>query len=233
MPKKKYAELSFDSWDALWGDLLYSKCTPDIRVPEFTVDNVVATFKMADHVDLERVARDLYFLEYNCSKFTAATLRLKDPATTALTFSSGSVVCTGAKSVESAQHAADIYINIFKRVVPEARVSAFRIQNLVANAKCDFTVDLVGILRAFSAHVTFSIEVFPGLVFRFDTPKIVFLVFRSGSVVITGARSMESVRDMFSKFYMHVLYKFRDTGKHAHVSNSSEYKAILSEGRKF
>lgn len=235
MPRKKYAELSFSSWDALWNDSLFSKplTTVDPTVPHFTIDNVVATFTMADKVDLEQVARKLYFLEYNCSKFTAATLRLKQPATTALTFSSGSVVCTGAKSIEAALQAAHIYVDIFRRVIPHAAVSNFKIQNLVANAKCPFTVDLVGILRAFSAHATFSIDVFPGLVFRFDSPKIVFLVFRSGSVVITGARNMQSIADMFKKFYTQILFKYKDTTEHAHISNSSEYKDFLGEGRVF
>jgi transcription initiation factor TFIID TATA-box-binding protein len=233
MPRPKFAEVSFASWDELWGEALVSKATCDVPIPHVTVDNVVATFKLADAIDLEHCARALYFLEYNCSKFTAATLRLRSPATTALTFSSGSVVCTGAKSVELARAAADIYVEIFKPVVPEAACSAFKIQNLVGNAKCPFTVDLTGVVKAFSANATFSIDIFPGLVFRFDNPKIVFLVFRSGSVVITGAREMKTVHMMFARFFKHVLYPFKDTSTHAHISNSSEYKELLTKRKRF
>ena len=236
MPKPRYAHVSFASWDALWSDALVSNdaCADGhLEVPPITVDNVVATFKLCDAIDLEACARQLYFLEYNCSKFTAATLRLLSPATTALTFASGSVVCTGAKSVELARSAASIYVEVFKQVVPDARCEGFKIQNLVGSAKCAFAVDLAGILRAFSANATFAIDVFPGLVFRFDNPRIVFLVFRSGSVVITGARTMDTVHTMFAKFFTYVLFPFKDTSAHAHVTNSSEYKTILTKRKRF
>ena len=236
MPKSKYAEVSFASWDALWGDALVSNeegAACDVETPPITVDNVVATFKLCEQIDLEACARQLYFLEYNCSKFTAATLRLLHPATTALTFASGSVVCTGAKSVELARAAATVYVEIFKAVIPAACCNGFKIQNLVGSAKCPFAVDLAGILRAFSANATFVIDIFPGLVFRFDNPRIVFLVFRSGSVVITGARTMETVRNMFEQFFKHVLHPFKDTSENAHVTNSSEYKTILTKRKRF
>ena len=223
----RYETLSFESWDGLWNSQQFQTAV-DVHVPPYTIDNVVSTFKMSDTLDLLEIAKTLFFLEYNCSKFTAATLRLKDPGTTALSFSSGSVVCTGAKSIAESRRAAGIYIDIFRRAVPTVQLRDFAVQNLVANAKCPFTIDLFGIVRTFSARTSFAIELFPGLVFRFDTPKIVFLVFRSGSVVITGASSTETITTMFSKFYRHILYPYRDTSDIADVSNSSEYKQITA-----
>ena len=222
-----YKTFSFASWDELWSKQKIQAHDEDVDIPPFTIDNVVSTFKMSDKLDLLAIAKQLFFLEYNCSKFTAATLRLKDPGTTALSFSSGSVVCTGAKSIAESRRAADTYVTIFKRAVPTVKLREFAVQNLVASVKCPFTVDLIGIVNKFSARTSFSIDVFPGLVFRFDDPKIVFLVFRSGSVVITGANAVSTVETMFARFYRHVLCTFRDTSDIANISNSSEYKKII------
>ena len=34
-------------------------------------------------------------------------------------------------------------------------------------------------------------ELFPGLIFRMDTPKVVLLIFASGKIVLTGAKERE------------------------------------------
>ena len=68
--------------------------------------------------------------------------------------------------------------------------------------------------------------VFPGLVFRFDSPKIVFLVFRSGSVVITGANSVVTIKRIFTRFYAHILLPYRDNTVYSHIANSAEYKRL-------
>jgi len=39
----------------------------------------------------------------------------------------------------------------------------------------------------------FEPEQFPGLIYRMDEPKVVFLLFMSGKCVCTGARSEEDV----------------------------------------
>jgi len=233
MPRTHYKEFSFENWDGLWATIESTTIQIKHEPPPFRIDNVVSTFKMSQKLDLLNIAKKIFFLEYNCSKFTAATLRLKNPKTTALSFSSGSVVCTGAKSVSESKRAATIYIKVFKTAVPDIKLIDFKVQNIVASTKCPFTIDLVGIVQSFSVRTSFAIELFPGLVFRFDNPKIVFLVFRSGSVVITGANNIQTIHHMLQKFYNTVLCPFRDTTELADISNSSEYKTILTKRKRF
>jgi len=233
MPRSHYKEFSFENWDGLWATIEPATIQIEHDSPPFRIDNVVSTFKMSTKLDLLSIAKKIFFLEYNCSKFTAATLRLKDPKTTALSFSSGSVVCTGAKSVSESYRAATIYIKVFQIAVPKVKLKDFKVQNIVASTKCPFTIDLIGIVRSFSVRTSFAIELFPGLVFRFDKPKIVFLVFRSGSVVITGANNIETIEHMLQKFYNTVLYPFRDTTELANISSSAEYKIIIKKRKRF
>lgn len=42
---------------------------------------------------------------------------------------------------------------------------------------------------------------FPGLVFRMESPKIVFLIFVSGKIVLTGAKHRSVINDSFKMIY--------------------------------
>jgi transcription initiation factor TFIID TATA-box-binding protein len=65
-----------------------------------------------------------------------------------------------------------------------------RIENVVASASVDQTVDLNKITRSF-ADVEYHPDRFPGLVFRLKVPKTATLIFSSGKMVCTGSKSSE------------------------------------------
>ena len=50
-------------------------------------------------------------------------------------------------------------------------------------------------------------ELFPGLIFRMENPKVVLLIFVSGKIVLTGARSRDDVYAAFNRIYP-VLMKY-------------------------
>ena len=62
------------------------------------------------------------------------------------------------------------------------------IENVVASAKLEHTVDLDAIMISFPT-AEYRPEVFPGLVFRLKEPKATTLIFRTGKMVCTGAKS--------------------------------------------
>ena len=70
-------------------------------------------------------------------------------------------------------------------------------------ASCDvnFPIDLEQIAHKHNQYCSYEPEVFPGLVYRMLEPKIVLLIFVSGKVVITGARSRENIDEAFDKIY--------------------------------
>ena len=67
------------------------------------------------------------------------------------------------------------------------------IQNVVASAAFNQTLDLDAIVKAFP-HVEYRPEVFPGLAFRLKRPKTCTLIFHSGRMVCTGAKSEREAR---------------------------------------
>lgn len=62
------------------------------------------------------------------------------------------------------------------------------IQNIVASVTLNQRIDLKLIVRKFS-HAEYNPKVFPGLVFRLKKPKTATLIFETGKMVCTGAKS--------------------------------------------
>jgi len=68
-----------------------------------------------------------------------------------------------------------------------------KIQNVVASATLNQKVDLNAVVKSFPG-VEYRPEQFPGLVFRIKRPKTATLIFNSGKMVCTGAKSEKEAR---------------------------------------
>ncbi len=62
------------------------------------------------------------------------------------------------------------------------------IENVVASASIDEKLDLKDITKKFP-DVEWNPKLFPGAVFRLKSPKTATLLFRTGKMVCTGAKS--------------------------------------------
>ena len=67
------------------------KVSRDIKIV-----NIVVSTSLEHDIPLEKMAATLSNTEYNPEQFPGLVIRIKDPKTSALIFSSGKVVCTGA-----------------------------------------------------------------------------------------------------------------------------------------
>ena len=72
------------------------------------------------------------------------------------------------------------------------------IENVVASATIDQSLDLVDIVKKFP-DVEYNPDLFPGAVFRVKNPKTSTLLFRTGKMVCTGAKSEELARKAVAK----------------------------------
>ena len=122
-------------------------------------------------------------------------MRIRDPKTTALIFRSGKMVCTGAKSEQDSKNAAKNYAKQLRKIGnPDIKLTDFTIQNIVGSHDVGFQVKLESLhLRSTEGKVKcrYDPEIFPGLIFRMNDPKVVLLIFASGKIVLTGAKKRE------------------------------------------
>ena len=73
-----------------------------------------------------------------------------------------------------------------------------KIQNVVAVASLDQEIDILAIMEAFE-NADYQPNKFPGLVFKLKRPKTTTLIFRTGKMVCTGARSEKEAKSAVGK----------------------------------
>jgi transcription initiation factor TFIID TATA-box-binding protein len=168
-----------------------------------SIENVVASATLNQKVDLNAVVKGYPGVEYRPEQFPGLVFRLKRPKTATLIFSSGKMVCTGAKSEKEARRAVMKVIKELKKggiiIISKPEL---KVVNIVASAGLGGMVDLEK--AAYSLGKTmYEPEQFPGLIYRMDEPKVVILLFASGKLVCTGAKKEQDVYDSVQK--LHVL----------------------------
>lgn len=172
------------------------------------LQNLVATVNLGCPLTLQTIASQARNAEYNPRRFAAAIIRIRDPKTTALIFASGKMVITGAKSEEDARSAARTFAKVVQKVGFPVRFMEFKLQNVVGSVDVKFPIRLEGLAFAHALFCSYEPELFPGLIYRMKVPKVVMLVFVSGKVVLTGAKSKNDIYEAFNQIYP-VLAQFR------------------------
>ena len=90
--------------------------------------------------------------------------------------------------------------------MPQVSASV-NIENVVASAILKQRIDLNSVVKAFP-NVEYRPEQFPGLVFRLKKPKTATLIFNSGKMVCTGAKSEIQAKKAVRK----VVQELKDNG---------------------
>lgn len=85
--------------------------------------------------------------------------------------------------------------------------ATIRIENVVASATLKQRVDLNAVVKGYPG-VEYRPEQFPGLVFRLKRPKTATLIFNSGKMVCTGAKSEKKAR----RAVMRVIKELKKSG---------------------
>jgi transcription initiation factor TFIID TATA-box-binding protein len=152
------------------------------------IQNVVASATLNQRIDLNAIVRVFPGVEYRPEQFPGLVYRLKKPKTATLIFSTGKMVCTGAKSERQARKAVFKVVDELKSGgIVILRKPEIVVQNIVASAGLGGTIDLEKVVYGLKKTM-YEPEQFPGLIYRMDEPKVVILIFASGKLVCTGAK---------------------------------------------
>jgi transcription initiation factor TFIID TATA-box-binding protein len=156
---------------------------------------------LGTELDLPALAISLEGADYDPEQFPGLIYRMKDPKAATLLFHSGKVVCTGAKSREQVKVAISKVIKqIEKAGIHIKDEPKIEVQNVVATFDLGQQVNLNAVAISLGLEkVEYEPEQFPGLVYRMTVPKVVLLLFGSGKVVCTGARTPQDVEEAVDK----------------------------------
>ena len=161
--------------------------------PTIEVVNVVASATINQKLDLVEITEKFPDVEYNPDQFPGAVFRLRNPTTATLLFSSGKMVCTGAKSEEMAVKAVNTVVQkLRKGNIKIKNKASVVVQNIVSSINLGGRVHLEQAARTLPRSM-YEPEQFPGMIHRMLDPKTVLLIFASGKLVCVGARQEDDI----------------------------------------
>jgi len=174
------------------------------------IENVVASGTLEHKIDLDAVVQAFPEAEYR-GKFPGVVFRMERPSTTFLIFGNGKLVCVGARSEKEAKRALRNLVRKLRKVgMPVAGKPEIQVKNVVASASLGGSVDLLQLYEStgeMRGRIMYEPEQFPGLIYRMDSPKAVFLIYSNGKVVCVGARREKDVHSAVFKLHQQLEEK--------------------------
>ena len=166
---------------------------------DIKVVNIVVSTSLKHDIPLEKMAATLSNTEYNPEQFPGLVIRVKEPKTSALIFSSGKVVCTGARSMDKVEESIKKIIKSLEKINVKITIKPeIKIQNIVASGSVGMDFNL-NTLAMKLENTEYEPEQFPGLVYKLAAAKATFLLFSNGKVVCTGTKSEKEVHAALDK----------------------------------
>ncbi|XP_022720881.1 TATA-box-binding protein 2-like [Durio zibethinus] len=130
-----------------------------------TIENVVSTVNLGCKLDLKAIALHSRNTEHKPQKFAAVMMRIRSTNTTALIFSSGKMVCTGAKTEQQSHLAARKHARIIQKLGFDVKFKDFKIQNMVASYDFTYPLNLTRLGNSHSEVSIYEPELFPGFIY--------------------------------------------------------------------
>ncbi|MDP1728588.1 MAG: TATA-box-binding protein [archaeon] len=159
------------------------------------IQNIVASTSLEKDIPLIKLAEALPNTEYNPEQFPGLVMRIKEPKTSALIFSSGKVVCTGAKSMAKVKESIKKIIQNIEKIKIKITVKPkITVQNMVASGSIGMDLNLNSLAMDLE-NTEYEPEQFPGLVYKLEGTRATFLLFSNGKIVCTGTRSEPKLRE--------------------------------------
>ena len=162
---------------------------------DLKIQNIVATTSLGKPVSLTQLAKTQSNTEYNPEQFPGLVLRIKEPKSAVLVFSSGNLVCTGTKSVAQVK---EVIMQVIKQLakigVKITDKPKITVQNIVASGSIKLNLNL-NYLALELGNTEYEPEQFPGLVYKLVDPTATFLLFSNGKLVCTGTKNKQQLEE--------------------------------------
>ncbi|MBU0929605.1 MAG: TATA-box-binding protein [Nanoarchaeota archaeon] len=170
-----------------------------MRQFDLKIVNIVASTSLEHDIPLIKLAETLPNTEYNPEQFPGLVMRIKEPKTSALIFSSGKVVCTGARSMAKVKESiSNIIKNIAKIGIRIKIKPKIKVQNVVASGNINMDLNLNKLAMKLE-NTEYEPEQFPGLVYKLSGTRATFLLFSNGKIVCTGTTGETKLKEAVNK----------------------------------
>lgn len=182
------------------------------------VSNVVCTFGTKCSLNLKRIATQGMNVELRRDQ-NVILMKLRKPSVTARIFSSGKITCIGATSRAEAYTAARRLTRIIQKLHFKAKLTNFRIVNVLASCSVPFSIDLAKLAQNHMRECVYEPELHPGAVFKMNDLKSSITLYANGNITLT-ANCVDNIHISTSRIY-DILLKFKFITQDPVVDESS------------
>lgn len=174
----------------------------------YILQNVVASFYTGAEINIDLLSKTDDRFKFNARMQPTLFYSMIEPKCSLLIYKSGKVIVNGCKTILESYLAATIFCRLIK-----AELQQFNICNLVASAKFDFEIKLKEF--ATDQKARFIQELFCGASYRIEHLHTTCLVYTSGNIVITGAKTLEQIKCAYT--YMHNILSNYKVNEHCQL----------------
>lgn len=157
------------------------------------IENVVASINLGVQLPLEKILEKYKDIEKK-NNFPGLVAKINNPKATILIFASGKLVCTGVRLPSQIPTVVNIIIKKIRKADIEIENDPIvKIENIVVRGDFHQSINL-DITSLILDSAIYEPEVFPGLIYKIVDPKICFLIFSSGRIIVTGSNSEDIIK---------------------------------------
>lgn len=162
------------------------------------IENVVASINLGCELPLEKILDKYKDIEKK-KNFPGLVAKIFSPKATILIFASGKLVCTGVRLPRNIPVVVKKIIGkIEKAGIKIEKEPIVKIENIVVRGDFHQSINL-DITSLLLTSAIYEPEVFPGLIYKITDPKICFLIFSSGRIIVTGSNNEDTIKKSVKK----------------------------------
>lgn len=158
--------------------------------------NIVCTAKIKKFNSIDYKVLTKSYMDKKSRNFfsTSHTLKSYDPCYTLLLYKTGNIVITGIRSMKSAKKSADDIRKRLKKngLMSKVVMSSLKIRNITAKHTLKGPINYTK-LASFSKDILYEPGFFSAAIHNIDGDKKHALIYHTGNVIITGAKTFLDV----------------------------------------
>lgn len=154
--------------------------------------NIVSISYVQDKIDLAALVQNAQQTVYRPFKFPGAVLKIQNPKSTALIFSSGKIICAGNKSAGQTTRCVEKVLSVLEGAGCRTHCTRTSIENIVASVNYGRQIDLQRCAKILPKSI-YEPEHFPAVFHKMGSPPATLLIYKTGKIICTGLNAQDAV----------------------------------------
>ena len=181
---------------------------------QLLVNNVISSVNLGKNLNLKNIALKIKNAEFSNNKLTLSS-KSKNRNKIATIFSSGKMIISGAKTEKEAKNLSIKFSKIVNKAGGNVEFKDYQIQNIICSYDVKFKLSINKLYNQINEMINnykklnYNINdyckmeenFFRGVIYYSDSTKITVVIYESGKISISGAKSRKNIEEIFKNIY--------------------------------